>query len=43
MTIPLNDILSIAAPEEYKLHLACWNGERHPLDVYVADPANWLG
>lgn len=42
MTIPLNDILNIAAPEEYKLHLACWNGKCHPLDEFVADPANWL-
>ena len=43
MTIPLNDILTIAAPEEYKLHLACWNGDNHPLDEFVVDPANWLG
>jgi hypothetical protein len=43
MTIPLNDILNITNPEEYKLHLACWNGDRHPLDEFVADPANWHG
>lgn len=44
MTIVLSDILSISAPEEYKLHLACRNPDFvHPLDEYVADPANWLG
>ncbi len=43
MTILLNDILAIAAPEDYKLHLACWNGDCHPLDEFVADPGNWLG
>jgi hypothetical protein len=43
MTIALNDILKIEEPAEYKLHLACWNGESHPLDEFVADPASWLG
>lgn len=43
MTIALNDILNIATPEKYKLHLACWNGECHPLDEFVADTANWIG
>lgn len=43
MTIHLNDLLTISAPEEYKLHLACWNGECHPLDEFVADPTNWHG
>jgi len=41
MTIALNDMLKIEEPAEYKLHLACWNGESHPLDEFVADPANW--
>ena len=44
MTILLNDLLSISAPEEYKLHLACRSPDFvHPLDEYVADPANWVG
>jgi len=43
MTIPLTDILTIPDPQEYKLHLACWNGEHQPLDVFIADPAGWLG
>ncbi|MEM2111509.1 MAG: GIY-YIG nuclease family protein [Candidatus Bathyarchaeia archaeon] len=42
MTIKLNDIIRINKPEKYKLHLACWNGECHPLDEFVADRANWL-
>ncbi|MGQ9691591.1 MAG: GIY-YIG nuclease family protein [Thermoproteota archaeon] len=41
MTISLQEILNIEAPQEYKLHLACWNGECHPLDEFVADPNNW--
>ncbi len=42
--ILLNDILTISAPEEYKLHLACQNPEgEHPLDKFVSHPNNWLG
>ena len=41
MTILLNDILNIATPEDYKLHLACWNGECNPLDEFVANPSKW--
>lgn len=33
--------LNIVTPDEYKLHLACWNGDCHPLDKFVANPANW--
>jgi len=44
MTISLNDILTISAPEEYKLHLACENPDGvHPLDEFVGHPDNWLG
>lgn len=25
------------------LHLACWNGEEHPLDVFVSDRSEWDG
>lgn len=28
---------------QYKLHLACWNGYEHPLDVYLADWNKWIG
>ena len=43
MTIPLNDILAISNPDQYKLHLACWNGECQPLDEFVANHEKWLG
>ena len=44
MTIPLNDILTISIPEEYKLHLACGNRDGvHPLDEFVGHSDNWLG
>jgi hypothetical protein len=44
MTIALGDILTLANPEDYKLHLACQNPEGvHPLDVFVGYPENWLG
>lgn len=44
MDILLTDILDIPKPTEYKLHLACMSPDFvHPLDAYVADPANWLG
>lgn len=41
MTILLNDILNIAAPEEYKLHLACRDQDNHPLVDFVASRAKW--
>jgi hypothetical protein len=41
MTIPLTDLLPIAAPADYKLHLACWNQHEQPLDVFVTARANW--
>lgn len=44
MTISLNDILAISAPERYKLHLACRNPDGvHPLDEFVGHPDNWRG
>lgn len=44
--MPLNiaSILGISVPPSaFKLHLACWNGSDHPLDVFVRDEAEWEG
>jgi hypothetical protein len=41
MTILLNDILNIAAPEEYKLHLACRDQDHRPLDDFVDSRDKW--
>jgi hypothetical protein len=41
--ILLGDILKIEKPQDFKLHLACWDGKCHPLDEFVAARANWLG
>ena len=43
MNIFLPQVLPIAHPEQFKLHLACWNGEEQPLDVFVRDRAEWDG
>jgi len=43
MEIGLSDIYPIRHPEYYKLHLACWNGEKQPLHVFVHDRAEWDG
>lgn len=43
MSIPLRSVLPIENPSEYKLHLATWNGELHPLDVFVRDWYEWVG
>jgi hypothetical protein len=43
MRIPLREILSISAPESYKLHFARWNKESQPLDVWVRDKREWQG
>ena len=39
----LHSILPIENPKEYKLHLATWNNEDHPLDVFVKDRKEWDG
>lgn len=40
--ISLQDVIRIDDPKQYKLHLACHNGEDHPLDVYVVDHNQWF-
>jgi hypothetical protein len=41
--ITLPAIYPIANPTAYKLHLACWNGEEEPLDVFVRNRLDWDG
>ena len=43
MNILLPQVLPIAQPERYKLHLACWNGIDQPLDVFVRSRTEWDG
>lgn len=43
MTILLHDIFPIAAPTDYKLHFARWNGNNQPLEVWVQDRDRWRG
>ena len=41
--IKLTDIITIASPSQYKLHLACANEEgTHPLNEYAADRSEWV-
>lgn len=41
--IKLNDLLRLSEEDlwDYKLHLAAWNGEEHPLDVFMRDFEEW--
>lgn len=41
MTIPLSTLLSLKNLDRYKLHLACWNGDVQPLDVFVRNKSEW--
>lgn len=41
--ILLNDIVNIDTPKHYKVHLANWNKEYQPLDVFVQDKEQWKG
>lgn len=41
MPIPLTQLLGITDTQTFKLHLACWNGEDHPLDVFIRDRDEW--
>ncbi len=43
MKIFLSDIWPIAAPGDYKLHFARWNGKSQPLEVWVRDKKGWQG
>jgi hypothetical protein len=41
MHIKLNTVIPISNLPEYKMHLACWNGENQPLDVFVKSRDEW--
>lgn len=41
--ILLPQVFPIANPEQFKLHLACWNGSDQPLDIFVRDREEWDG
>ncbi len=45
ITIKADSILKLSDIEQrkYKLHLACWNGEKHPLNVYLNGWDGWVG
>jgi len=43
LDIMLSQIYPITEPDQYKLHLACWNGEDNPLDVFVRNRNEWDG
>ncbi len=41
MPITLEAVQPVPDQREYKMHLASWNGETHPLDVFVRDQSEW--
>ncbi len=43
MDLRLTSVLGITNPAEYKVHLASWNGEEHPLTVFLRDRGEWDG
>ena len=43
MTILLREIWPFAAPEEYKVHFARWNGENQPVEVWARDECECQG
>lgn len=45
MDFKLNDLLHFdnAEMKKYKLHLAAYNGEEQPLDVFARDKEEWQG
>ena len=40
-SILLQKVCRIPDPENFKLHLACWNKRDQPLDVFVRDRGEW--
>ena len=45
LTIKLNDLLKINNDDlcKFKLHLAAYNGNEQPLDVFARDFNEWIG
>lgn len=43
MALQLSSFLPIPDPGDYKAHLASWNREDQPLDVFVRDRTEWDG
>jgi hypothetical protein len=43
MGIPLSAILPLANPDQFKMHLAVWNGHTQPLDAFVRGGTEWEG
>lgn len=41
MEIQLSKVYAVPNPQQYKLHLASWNGSDQPLDVFVRNRAEW--
>ena len=41
MDLYVTDILNLEELEKYKLHLGSYNGEYHPLDLYLEDEEEW--
>ena len=39
--IKLSSLLNIQYAASYKVHLANWNGKKHPLDVFVSSRKEW--
>ncbi|APV44156.1 hypothetical protein Dform_00808 [Dehalogenimonas formicexedens] len=43
MDIKLSELIPIENPDEYKVHLASWDGNDEPLDVFVRSKEEWKG
>jgi len=41
--LKLHQIMPIDNPQDFKMHLACWNGKNHPLDVFARSREEWAG
>ena len=39
----LKDIWPFKNVKDYKVHFGRWNGEHHPLDLWVGDQSEWQG
>ena len=39
--IKIDEVLNFPDEKRYKVHLANWNGESHPLDVFVKSKDEW--
>jgi hypothetical protein len=41
LSLPVSSLIRIEDPMQYTLHIARWNGQEQPLDIYANSRGEW--